>query len=202
MICSTAAKSRFRLIAARSYATNLQYFCCNTVRHAVPSGERFLSGVLLPPALKLYLENNLKWLLIGTALKRTKRRMTERGETAEGQVPEESGLPSTSSSVSPTTTTEPPLRGAARLAHFAHRMALIPMLTLQIDDRQRQAATGPQSAPVLDARMAERRGSLTGAAASAGERARSVVVVGDDDDEESSDDGEGYSGPLAKKSRP
>ena len=52
-----------KVIKACSFPTSLQFLCCQALRKIVPSNMSVIEALDPPPGLKLFLENNLSWLL-------------------------------------------------------------------------------------------------------------------------------------------
>jgi hypothetical protein len=63
MVASTAARTAMKVIKACSFQTSLQFLCCQVLRKLVPSDLNVISALQFPPGLRLFLENNLSWLL-------------------------------------------------------------------------------------------------------------------------------------------
>lgn len=63
IVSSTAARSSMRLVNTKSFPSNLQFWCCQALRKAVPPEHNVLDVVPLPPGLKNFLDDNLSWLL-------------------------------------------------------------------------------------------------------------------------------------------
>ncbi|XP_038066346.1 SPRY domain-containing SOCS box protein 3-like isoform X1 [Patiria miniata] len=63
MISSTAARSSMCLQTARSFPSSLQFWCCRTLRRAVPTEHNVIEVLDFPPGMRAFLEDNLLWLL-------------------------------------------------------------------------------------------------------------------------------------------
>ncbi|GFW39252.1 SPRY domain-containing SOCS box protein 3 [Trichonephila clavipes] len=63
MASSTAACSGMRIIRSCSFPSSLQFLCCTKLRELIPDEKNVLRVVDLPPGLRVFLENNLGWLL-------------------------------------------------------------------------------------------------------------------------------------------
>ncbi|RUS72422.1 hypothetical protein EGW08_019815 [Elysia chlorotica] len=63
MACSTAARSAMKVISSCSFASSLQFLCCRQLRKLVPPHLSVLDVLQMPPGLRLFLSNNLGWLL-------------------------------------------------------------------------------------------------------------------------------------------
>lgn len=63
MACSTAARTGMRIIRSCSFPTSLQFMCCQVLRNSVPADKDVSDAVSLAPGLRLFLSNNLDWLL-------------------------------------------------------------------------------------------------------------------------------------------
>ena len=63
MVSSTAARSSMRLCKARSFPSSLQFWCCTSLRKAVPPDLSVLDVLEFPPGLRTFLADNLSWLL-------------------------------------------------------------------------------------------------------------------------------------------
>ncbi|GIX89893.1 SPRY domain-containing SOCS box protein 3 [Caerostris extrusa] len=63
MACSTAACSGMRILRTCSFSSSLQFLCCSKLRELIPDDKDVLKEISLPPGLKVFLENNLSWLL-------------------------------------------------------------------------------------------------------------------------------------------
>lgn len=63
MACSTAARTGMKIVRSCSFPTSLQFMCCQVLRNAVPAERDVSEAVYLPPGLRLFLVNNLDWLL-------------------------------------------------------------------------------------------------------------------------------------------
>ncbi|KAG8176982.1 hypothetical protein JTE90_024801 [Oedothorax gibbosus] len=63
MASSTAACSGMRIVRSCSFPSSLQFLCCAKLRELIPDEKSVLSTVKMPPGLKVFLENNLGWLL-------------------------------------------------------------------------------------------------------------------------------------------
>lgn len=63
MISSTAARSSMCLQTARSFPSSLQFWCCRTLRRAIPAELSVVEVLDLAPGMKAFLEDNLTWLL-------------------------------------------------------------------------------------------------------------------------------------------
>ena len=63
MVSSTAARSSMCLQAARSFPSSLQFWCCRSLRRAVPAERSVLAALAFPPGLRAFLEDSLGWLL-------------------------------------------------------------------------------------------------------------------------------------------
>ncbi|XP_032816969.2 SPRY domain-containing SOCS box protein 3 [Petromyzon marinus] len=63
MVCSTAARSSMKVIRCRSAPTSLQFLCCLRLRQLIPAHSDALQVLPLPPGLRLFLRNNLGWIL-------------------------------------------------------------------------------------------------------------------------------------------
>ncbi|XP_072028869.1 SPRY domain-containing SOCS box protein 3-like [Amphiura filiformis] len=63
MVSSTAARSSMRLVKARSFPSSLQFWCCSALRKAIPPDLSVLEALEFPPGLRVFLEDNLSWLL-------------------------------------------------------------------------------------------------------------------------------------------
>lgn len=63
MACSTAARTGMKVVRSCSFPTSLQFMCCQVLRASVPADKNVSEAVYLAPGLKLFLENNLGWLL-------------------------------------------------------------------------------------------------------------------------------------------
>ncbi|XP_071479781.1 uncharacterized protein [Diadema antillarum] len=63
IVSSTAARSSMRLVKTKSFPSNLQFWCCQALRKAVPPDLNVLDVLELPPGLKNYFEDSLSWLL-------------------------------------------------------------------------------------------------------------------------------------------
>eukprot|EP00057_Strongylocentrotus_purpuratus_P000730 XP_001181890.2 PREDICTED: SPRY domain-containing SOCS box protein 3 [Strongylocentrotus purpuratus] len=76
IVSSTAARSSMRLVNTKSFPSNLQFWCCQALRKAVPPEHNVLDVVPLPPGLKNFLEDNLSWLLRAHVESKTKETQT------------------------------------------------------------------------------------------------------------------------------
>ncbi len=65
-LCSTAAKSAFRLVSAKSCPADLSYFCVRALGHML-GGKK---AIKLPPGLQTFVDNNL-WYLKGKGVDQT-----------------------------------------------------------------------------------------------------------------------------------
>lgn len=63
MASSTAACSGMRIVRACCFPSSLQFLCAARLREIVPSDKNVLDVIGTPPGLKLFLQNNLGWLL-------------------------------------------------------------------------------------------------------------------------------------------
>lgn len=63
MLSSTAARSGMKVIKCQSFTTSLQFMCCQVIRKLVPMHLDVLDAVPFPPGLRLFLQNNISWLL-------------------------------------------------------------------------------------------------------------------------------------------
>ncbi|XP_061181963.1 SPRY domain-containing SOCS box protein 3-like [Saccostrea echinata] len=63
IVSSTAARSGMKVISNSSFPTSLQFMCCQIMRKVIPSHLDVLKEVSLPPGLRGFLENNVRWLL-------------------------------------------------------------------------------------------------------------------------------------------
>ncbi|XP_033630807.1 SPRY domain-containing SOCS box protein 3-like [Asterias rubens] len=63
MISSTAARSSMCLQTARSFPSSLQFWCCRTLRRAIPAELNVVEALDLAPGMRAFLEDNLMWLL-------------------------------------------------------------------------------------------------------------------------------------------
>ena len=63
MACSTAARSAMKVVSSRSFPSSLQFLCCRQLRKLVPPHLSVLDVLKMPPGLRLFLANNLGWLL-------------------------------------------------------------------------------------------------------------------------------------------
>lgn len=63
MACSTAARTGMRIVRSSSFPTSLQFMCCQALRNAVPQSKDVTEAVSIAPGLRLFLLNNLDWLL-------------------------------------------------------------------------------------------------------------------------------------------
>ncbi|XP_035229315.1 SPRY domain-containing SOCS box protein 3-like [Stegodyphus dumicola] len=63
MASSTAARSRMRIIRSCSFPSSLQFLCCSRLREMIPEEKSVLDAIKVPPGLRLFLQNNLSWLL-------------------------------------------------------------------------------------------------------------------------------------------
>ncbi|XP_041473076.1 SPRY domain-containing SOCS box protein 3-like [Lytechinus variegatus] len=76
IVSSTAARSSMRLVNTKSFPSNLQFWCCQALRKAVPPEHNVLDVVPLPPGLKNFLDDNLSWLLRAHVECKTKETQT------------------------------------------------------------------------------------------------------------------------------
>ena len=63
MISSAAARSSMCLQTARSFPSSLQFWCCRTLRRAIPAELNVVEALDLAPGMRAFLEDNLMWLL-------------------------------------------------------------------------------------------------------------------------------------------
>jgi len=63
MACSTAARTGMRIVRSSSFPTSLQFMCCQVLRNSLPADKDVSESIFIPPGLKLFLINNLDWLL-------------------------------------------------------------------------------------------------------------------------------------------
>ncbi|GFQ64795.1 SPRY domain-containing SOCS box protein 3 [Trichonephila clavata] len=63
MASSTAACSGMRIVRSCSFPSSLQFLCCTKLRELIPDEKSVLKEIDLPPGLRVFLENNLDWLL-------------------------------------------------------------------------------------------------------------------------------------------
>ena len=63
MACSTAARTGMKIVRSSSFPTSLQFMCCQALRNAIPHSRDVTEAVNIAPGLKLFLLNNLDWLL-------------------------------------------------------------------------------------------------------------------------------------------
>ena len=69
MISSTAARTGMKLVKACSYATSLEFLCCQVLRKMVPLHLDVTTALSLPPGLNnFFIVNNLLWLLRSNSL--------------------------------------------------------------------------------------------------------------------------------------
>lgn len=63
MACSTAARTGMRIVRSTSFPTSLQFMCCQVLRQCVPPDQDVTKAVCFAPGLRVFLLNNLDWLL-------------------------------------------------------------------------------------------------------------------------------------------
>lgn len=63
MVCSTAARTGMKIVRSCSFPTSLQFMCCQVLRNYIPGDKDVGEAINLAPGLKLFLFNNLDWLL-------------------------------------------------------------------------------------------------------------------------------------------
>ncbi|GFY68458.1 SPRY domain-containing SOCS box protein 3 [Trichonephila inaurata madagascariensis] len=63
MASSTAAGTGMRIVRSCSFPSSLQFICCTKLRELIPDEKNVLRQIHLPPGLRIFLENNLGWLL-------------------------------------------------------------------------------------------------------------------------------------------
>lgn len=63
VVSSTAARSGMKVISNSSFPSSLQFMCCQIMRKVIPPHLDVLEEVGLPPGLRDFLENNVRWLL-------------------------------------------------------------------------------------------------------------------------------------------
>ncbi|KAL3318836.1 SPRY domain-containing SOCS box protein 3 [Cichlidogyrus casuarinus] len=62
LLSSTAAKSGFRLIYAKSSEITLQILACYAMRDSLQTNRALFDFTSLPPGLQIFLKNNMPWL--------------------------------------------------------------------------------------------------------------------------------------------
>lgn len=63
MACSTAARTGMKIVRSSSFPTSLQFMCCQVLRQCIPADKDVTKALRIAPGLKLFLVNNLDWLL-------------------------------------------------------------------------------------------------------------------------------------------
>ena len=90
IVSSTAARSGMKVISNSSFPTSLQFMCCQMMRKVIPPHLDVLQEVSLPPGLRGFLENNVRWLLqpcppqSATTKDKPQKRALEGPESEEG----------------------------------------------------------------------------------------------------------------------
>ncbi|KAK3090883.1 hypothetical protein FSP39_015464, partial [Pinctada imbricata] len=92
VVSSTAARSGMKVICNSSFPTSLQFMCCQMLRKCIPRHLDVLKVVSLPPGLRDFLENNVRWLLQpcppqGPPKEKNRKRTLDHSKSDEGPGP-------------------------------------------------------------------------------------------------------------------